>query len=149
MKVSFYELKQTGILKTIPKLLEKVQKTGLKTILFVESQQSVDEYDKSLWTYSKMAFLPHGCYKAPEETKDQHPLWVTHIEENPIKADVLALTTPHVPSYFNSFDRILDVFDGNGLNAQDYFQQRLNVYKESNADITHWRQNAQGGWDQL
>ncbi len=67
--------------KTFCSLAEKCYYNGTKTCVISQNKDQLNSLDKSLWTYSKKHFIPHGTQDDP--FKNQHPIYLTtEIDKN-------------------------------------------------------------------
>lgn len=144
-EISFYQLTQGSLEKSVAKLLEKVYLAGLKSVLFFETSEALDIYNKLLWTFSSKVFLPHGSKK--EGQRDEQPLWLTTTFENPNGADVLACVEGSTITDFADFKRCLDIFNGHDDDAITGARKRWKAYKEAGHALTYWKQNESGRWE--
>ncbi len=67
--------------KTFCSLAEKCYYNGTKTCVISQNKDQLNNLDKSLWTYSKKHFIPHGTMD--DSFKKHHPIYLTtEIEKN-------------------------------------------------------------------
>jgi len=153
LQVSFYQLMLTPLEKVAPRVVDKIYASHLRALIWVENDERLAQLNTSLWTYSTLAFLPHGCRLDSEETKDQQPIWLSTQLENPNKASVCVVTNGQLvrePKSFG-FDRIVDIFDATITETPGgtvSFAERLNFYNARGATITQWQQTKEG-WQKL
>jgi DNA polymerase-3 subunit chi len=127
-------------------LVDKVYASGLRALILVENDERLAQLNTSLWTYSTMAFLPHGCRLDCEDTKDQQPIWLSTTLENPNQSTVCVVTNHIIietPEAFG-FTRILDIFDATIPENVSAFQKRLSFYTGKGVTITVWEQTKEG-----
>ena len=153
LQVSFYQLMLTPIEKVAPRIVDKIYASHLRAVIWVENDERLAQLNTSLWTYSTLAFLPHGCRIDSEETKDQQPIWLSTTLENPNNASVCVVTNEQLVRDPESlgFDRIVDIFDATAAEDREGtmpFPERLNFYAAQNAVITQWQQTKEG-WQKL
>ncbi|MCX7338862.1 MAG: DNA polymerase III subunit chi [Alphaproteobacteria bacterium] len=147
MEVSFYELTTTSVEKMLPKLLEKVYSSQQRAVVLLDSEERLGVVNAALWTYSTLAFLPHGSIKEDAATRSRQPIWLTTTLENPNQADVLVVTTGGLIEEPDAFKKCLDVFEGTLDENKTRAQQRQSHYKAAGIPCVYWRQNSTGGWD--
>lgn len=147
MEVAFYQLTTTPLEKTLPKLLEKAYSANQRVVVVVDSQERLELLNSILWTYSTNVFLPHGSAADAPDTHSRQPIWLTTKIENPNQASVIISTSGILidPSY--SFNRCLDVFDGNIPDFLAKANERFKHYQSLEIPCVYWRQNMQGGWE--
>lgn len=145
-EVGFYHLQSASVDRVLPKLLEKVLERGLRAVVMISSEERMEALNAALWTYGQGTFLPHGGPRdgfAPEQ-----PIYLTTEEENPNGATVLALIDEVDPDFLGSFERCLDLFDGNDPDAVARARARWKARKAAGHTVTYWQQRADGGWEQ-
>ncbi len=148
MDVVFYQLMSTSMEKTLPKLLEKAYEASERAAVLLDTQERLETLNSSLWTYSTLAFLPHGCEKDSAISANRQPIWLTTHLENPNQATILVVTTGEkiIPKDLG-FQKYLDLFDGNNEINLQQAQERYQFYKEKNHNCVYWRQTLQGQWE--
>jgi DNA polymerase-3 subunit chi len=148
MEIAFYQLISTSLDKTLAKLLEKVYESSQKAVVLLDSKERLDQINSHLWTYSTAAFLPHGSSQDLADYSERQPIWLTTTFENPNHAQVIVITSGEMLSFDEgSFQRCLDIFDGNDETALTQAQQRYALYKQKNYQCVFWRQSLQGQWE--
>jgi DNA polymerase-3 subunit chi len=143
--IGFYHLTRSPLERALPKLLEKVYASGARAVVVAGSSERVASLDSVLWTYDPASFLPHGTAR-DGEAADQ-PIWITDSDENPNGATILVLTDGAASERVGSFDRCLELFDGNDEAAVGAARTRWRQYKDAGHGLTYWQQTAQGGWE--
>jgi DNA polymerase-3 subunit chi len=143
-EVSFYHLQRRSLEETLPKLLERVMASSLRALVLAESEDRVDALSSRLWTYEQGSFLAHGTGR--ERYPDQQPIYLTSNEENPNQATVLVLVDERLPDFVGSFDRCLDLFDGNDDRSVLNARERWRSYKTMGHTVTYWQQDDNGRW---
>ena len=134
--------------RTLPKLLEKAYSTTQRAVVLLDSQERLEEVNSYLWTYSTLAFLPHGCEKDSAANADRQPIWLTTRFENPNQADVLVITSAEALVLEDlGFQKCLDLFDGNNESALQQARQRYEFYQQKGYSCVYWRQTLQGQWE--
>ena len=144
--ISFYHLVSTSLDRALPKLLEKVLERGHRSVVLAGSEERVEVLNSALWTYEQRSFLPHGGEK--EEFMDRQPIYITMLDENPNGSDVLVLVDGTMSEQLDSFERVLDMFDGHDNDAVEAARARWRTLKDHGHELTYWRQTSQGGWEQ-
>jgi DNA polymerase-3 subunit chi len=146
MQVTFYELIATSLEKTLPKILEKVYEGGFKAVVRIESAERLKSIDSAMWTYTTLGFLPHGSSADPAVFHSHQPIWLTLGKDNPIDATVLVITTQEYATD-NSYDRILDIYDGNDPSSVQSAKERMDAYQHAGNEIMLWKQTLKGAWE--
>ena len=79
---------------------------------------------------------------------DRQPIYLTTIDENPNGSDVLVLVDGAISGQLDSFERVLDMFDGHDNGAVEAARARWRTLKDIGHELTYWQQTSQGGWKQ-
>jgi DNA polymerase-3 subunit chi len=146
MRVDFYHLQTSNLERALPALLERVVAAGKRAVVMAASDERVEALANHLWTYNPNSWLPHGSSKDGFDA-DQ-PVWLTETEENPNGASVLVLTDGMAAQFMGTFERCLDVFDGNVEEAVNQARQRWATAKSAGHELHYWQQNEAGGWSE-
>lgn len=145
-EVSFYQLQRAPLEQALPQLLEKVVERGLRAVVIAASDERAEALNGLLWTYKQRSFLAHGT------TRDGHaedqPIYLTIADENPNGATVLVLIDGVNCERVESYDRCLDLFDGNDQAAVEAARARWKAHTAAGRTVTYWSQTASGGWEQ-
>jgi DNA polymerase-3 subunit chi len=149
MEVAFYQLTTTPLEKMLPKLLEKTYASNQRAVVLVDSQERLELLNSVFWTYSTNAFLPHGSAADAPETHSRQPIWLTTEVENPNGASLIISTSGALIKPSSGFNRCLDVFDGNIPDFLTAANNRLKHYQNLGVACVYWRQNMQGGWEDI
>lgn len=146
MQVTAYAHTHKPILKSLPKLLEKVYESGARAVVVVD-EHLVDEVDSQLWTFTPLAFLPHGSSKMG--MAEHQPIWITSKQENPNQAQICVLVNQGGTSDYGDlgFSRILDLYNENEESSREYFHKRCNSYVEKGFSLTIWADSPTGTWE--
>lgn len=129
--------------RALPQLLTRILKTGERAVVMAASEERVEALANTLWTYDPNSWLPHGTAKdgAPE----LQPVWLTDKEENPNGAKFLILTDGMSSSQMGTYERCLDIFDGNHEEMKDAARQRWSAAKAAGHELHYWQQT-ETGW---
>ncbi|KAF0143822.1 MAG: DNA polymerase III subunit chi [Rhodospirillaceae bacterium] len=145
-RVDFYHLQIWPLEKALPPLLEKVRSAGHRAVLLTGSATRVEVLSALLWTYAPDSWLPHGS--AVDGYAAWQPLWLTTSDENPNGADVLILTDGMDSLRKTTYQRCLDLFDGNDAAALATARDRWRVYRAAGCTLFYWQQTDHGTWQQ-
>lgn len=146
MQVTAYAHTHKPLLKSLPKLLEKVYESGGRAVVVVD-EHVVDEVDSLLWTYTPLAFLPHGSRTMG--SAEHQPIWITATMENPNKADICVLVdqAAYDDSSDLGFARILDLYNAGDEASQERFHKRCATYQQKRFPLTIWADSPTGSWE--
>ena len=149
-EISFYHLTQGSLDKSVAKLLEKGFEAGHRSILVLDTQEELDHYNKILWTFSSLAFVPHGSDDDGDPA--QQPLYLTTSlnTENPRpnQATILATVNANTSLDTSGFKRCLDIFNGHDDDAVTKARARWKSFKAAGHKLTYWKQDENGRWFQ-
>lgn len=142
--IGFYHLTRTPLERALPRLLEKVAGSGRRAVVLTGSEERAEALNALLWTHDPDSFLPHGT--ARDGNAAQQPIWLTPLDENPNGATVLVLVDGMVSERLATYERCLDLFDGNDPEAVAAARDRWRTAKAAGHALTYWQQTDQGGW---
>lgn len=143
-EIGFYHLTRTPLERALPRLLEKVAGIGRRAVVLTGSEARAEALNALLWTYDPGSFLPHGT--ARDGNPARQPIWLTAVDENPNAATVLVLVDGMVSTALATYERCLDLFDGNDPEAVLAARDRWRAAKDAGHALTYWQQTEQGGW---
>jgi DNA polymerase III subunit chi len=145
-QIQFYHLTTTPLERALPKLLEKAVSGGYRVLLLTKHDEQAEQLNQLLWTYDPASFLPHGTATAANPEKQ--PVLISASVDAPNQANLLAVVSGATCETPNSFERVLDMFDGKDPQAVESARNRWKFYKESGHSLTYLRQTENGGWEQ-
>ena len=144
--IRFYHLTATPLERALPQLLEKALGAGFRAVVKVSDAGAMNTLNTQLWTYNPNSFLPHGS--AADGHAAEQPVYLTTVEENPNGAKLLAVTDGSTPTAAESYERVLDLFDGGDEAAVQAARQRWKAYKDAGHALQYWQQTESGSWTQ-
>ena len=145
--IRFYHLTTTSLEKALPKLLEKIYAQKQRALLLTDSEEQTEALALQLWTYNPASFLPHGTHK--DGFIQDHPIFITHREENPNKAEILIILNESLPAFISSFKECLDLFEAPFPDENSRFLKRWTHYAAQNYALIHWKQQKDGQWEKI
>jgi DNA polymerase-3 subunit chi len=143
---SFYHLQRAPLDRALPRLLQRVADGGLRAVVMAGSRERIEHLNGVLWTFDAGSFLAHGA--AGDGAPEEQPIFLTGNEENPNGATVLVLVDGADPAFKDTFDRCLDMFDGNDAAAVSAARARWTAAKDAGHTVTYWKQTETGGWQE-
>jgi DNA polymerase-3 subunit chi len=147
LEVSFYQAKLLSLEQVLPKLLEKILASGNRAVVKCGSRERVDFLDSVLWTQDKDSFLPHGTAK--DGCHELQPIWLTVLDENPNSARIILLVDGAETESFETFERCLEIIDGNNSESISAARARWKIYSSRGYKLNYWEQGANGKWEPL
>jgi DNA polymerase-3 subunit chi len=145
-EVGFYHLLRTPLERALPKLLEKAVSRGMRTVVATGSGERAEHLSAALWTYDPASFLPHGT--AADGEPGEQPIFIADHVANPNGAGLLVLTDGAETTEPDTFERIIDMFDGRDEAAVAAARRRWQAMKQAGHKLTYWQQTDSGGWEQ-
>lgn len=144
----FYHLTRTPLDQALPRLLGRVLEAGGRAMVLCASQERLEALDAALWLSADPDWLPHGT---PRTGHPEHqPIWLTTEDAPPSGAPnaarFLFLLEGCETARADSFDRILDLFDGADEAAVAAARARWRTAREAGHVLTYWQQTPRG-WE--
>ncbi len=146
-EIRFYHLESQSLDQALPALLSKALSTGRRIVVKAHNEKEVERLNSHLWSYNSSGFLPHGSAKDGRES--EQPIWITAEDENPNGAEILILTHGVEAENISGFSLCCEIFDGRNEEALNLARTRWKTYKDTDYDLTYWKQNASGGWEKI
>jgi len=144
-EIAFYHLTTLPLERALPRLLEKILQVKKRAIILCTSEDRLNYLNGALWTLGKLSFIPHGSAK--EGYEEDQPIWLTTKDENPNGAQFLILTEGAEAPTLSTYERCLDLFDGNDEEAIAQARKRWTSYKNQGYTVTYWKQTESGSWE--
>ena len=95
LQIDFYHLKSADVATPLAMLSDKAVQTGQKMLILARAEH-YEAISTALWVNKPESFLAHDLDDG--QGAEHAPVWVsTRPEENPIKANYVALTSGMVP----------------------------------------------------
>jgi DNA polymerase-3 subunit chi len=139
---------ETGALQPVAMgLLEKGYASGNRCIFYSPLEERVKVIDKTLWTFSTNAFVPHGDRSVG--FCEQQPIYMTNIVENPNEAKILMIMDSYDYQIWNAyqFDRIMLLWEQND-NVADAVNNLRQDLQKNLKKVVYWRQS-QKKWTKI
>jgi DNA polymerase-3 subunit chi len=149
---SIYQTSDELLLKSILLLIEKCYHSDLKSVVLTIDADQQEMLNKSLWTYSRKQFIPHGSKLDPQPEKQ--PIYITDELQNPNNASVLILISPidiekilQVKDYIKIFKRIIIITDL----PEDLKElaAKINKFTTPQNKIDCFKQDARSSWNKI
>ena len=149
VEVSFYHFTCVPLLKAVPSLIAKIYDSQRNSLVLCKDEESLDELNKYLWSFSTKIFLPHGSVQ--EKHSEKQPILLsTEIVENN-KPRVLLSFIDIDNDYLSKFESVMFVFFGNkkDKNVEDMYNRFNNLKNKDNLKVKFWLQDVSTGkWQQ-
>ena len=138
---SFYQLSVTPIEKALPRLIEKIYKSGFRVLIVPDSQNKLELYNTCLWTYTPLGFLPHDY----QGNASEHPIWLALEPINFNSAEVIVFPDGNPnDSVTDDYKKSVVIFDSN-------IPEQVNacnacISSQSKLHVKYWQQDSHGQW---
>ena len=148
MEYSFYSTISGNLIPAAVRLLEKIYKSGSRCIFFSPLEERVKSADKTLWTFSTNAFVPHGD-KSLGFCEKQPIFFTSDISVNPNNAKVLLMLDSldyksGIEKY--QFEKVIMMFDD--PETQERSKKIFADLQKNGENVNYWKQS-QKGWEKL
>lgn len=143
--ISFYEVVVQPFEKTVSNLLKKCYDTEHNTFVKCKDEDQMMLMDKTIWTFSQKFFIPHATIQDPE--LHRQPVLLSTNEDIKNKAKILMLLSTDF-SDIDSFERVVVVFDENNNKDREFCRDLYKQYKSNNHNLTYYKQDKKGIWQQ-
>lgn len=147
-RVDFYHLQKAPLEQVLPKLCEKAYATKKRIKILLGIEERVEFINSLLWTYSEESFLPHGSKK--DGFVSEQPIFISSCDDNENNASILILADGATVSLdkINTYERVLNIFDGNNETALNNARNYWKEIKASDFELHYWQQNDTGSFEQ-
>ena len=116
------------------KLAKKAYEGGRKLVVYAPTPALADEFDRTLWTFSQLSFVPH--VKASHALAAETPIVIAHDDIGLAHHEALLNLGDEPPSFFSRFAALREVVladDEDRIRARE----RARFYKSRGFDVTH------------
>ncbi len=147
-RIDFYHLQKAPLEQVLPKLCEKAYATGKRIKIMLGNEERVEFINSLLWTYSEESFLPHGSKR--DGFVEVQPIFISADEANENSAVMLILADGAIfpVDKLDSYERVLNIFDGNDENSLNNARGYWKEIKTLGGELHYWQQNANGSFEQ-
>lgn len=135
LRVDFY-VNSPEVLKTACQVVKKAVAAKLRVFVFSNDSARLDQFDKMLWTFESLAFVPHTRLNAPNAAKT--PVWLS-VEPLPNHASlpqpsVLVNLSDQVPDWLGESAHIERVIELVGMDepSKQAGRERFKFYRALN-----------------
>ena len=143
-EVLFYHLERQPLERVLPSLLEKTIARGWRAVVQAGSRERAEALDGALWTYRDDSFLPHAM--ARDGRSDEQLIYITAQDDTPNGARVRFLVDGASTTDFESFVRLVYLFDGQDGDAVAAARDHWRAAKDAGCAVTYWQQGGDGRW---
>ena len=117
------------------KLAKKAYDGGRKLVVYAPTPKLADDFDRLLWTFSQLSFVPH--VKATHPLAAETPIVIATDESGLPHHDSLLNIGDEPPPFFSRFDALREIVSGD-TDDRASARERLKFYKARGFEIqTH------------
>lgn len=123
------------------KWVKKAYEGGRKLIIYAPPGRLADDFDRRLWAFSQLAFVPH--VKAGHPLAAETPIVIAGDDDHLPHHEVLLNLADDPPPFFSRFDVLRELVlsdDEDKMRARE----RARFYKSRGFDVTHQDMKANG-----
>ena len=148
-QVAFYHLQKTGVLDSLPALVDKIYGLGLKAFIYHIDESVLSGLDKALWTYTPLSFIPHEIVASDQEVDyERAPIILCNDLRKLHNSNVfIALTDYKIEDVVSKTDRVVDMFDGRQDQDIQHARDRWQAYALKKVPCVYWTQSLVGKWE--
>ncbi len=145
MRIDFYHLQKSSLEQALPALAEKVYATGKRLLIKTGIPEQADYLNTLLWTYKPDSWLPHGTQA--DGFENEQPVFISVGNDNPNHAEMVMLTDGGTVEEIQSFERCLNLFNGNDDLAVQNARNLWKAVVKAGHEAYYWQQNDSGKWE--
>ncbi|MDR0968256.1 MAG: DNA polymerase III subunit chi [Holosporaceae bacterium] len=144
MEINFYHAAEGALISAAVKLLEKIYAAGQRCVFYSPLEERLKIVDKTLWTFSTDAFIPHGDRSLG--FCEKQPIYFADCVENPNGAEALVIVDTLDYKNFKDFKKIIFIFEENS--QAEAAKALCDDLKKNGENVKYWKQNPKG-WEKL
>lgn len=107
------------------RLIDKVQRMGMRTLVAMDTEAEARQFDQLLWTFKPESFVPHQLINAGKPA----PVEITFNDQTGDHQGLLLNLSKTIPAYFSRFERLSEVVIQEPLSLQTS-RERFSFYKQ-------------------
>lgn len=139
IRVDFYLLKSALLADCriiACRLIEKAYQQGHYIFVYTNSLEDAEYFDELLWSFRDDSFLPHQVFYGGQPDINS-PILISHLEPPEIQHDVLINLSSSMPTFYQRFNRILEIVP-NEDNAKQQARANYRNYQKAECELkTH------------
>ena len=123
------------------RLSAKAIRQALYIIVYIPDSAFFDRFDKLLWTYSPISFVPHCC--AGDKIADRTPVIISANSEETrqfLHHKIMLNLHDDVPPHYERFQRVIEIV-GNTPDDKQIARKRYRFYQEQGVEVRHHKLN--------
>lgn len=123
------------------KWVKKAFEDGRKLIVYAPSGRLADDFDRRLWDFSQLSFVPH--VKASHPLAAETPIIIADDEGDLPHHEVLLNLADDPPPFFSRFDILREIVSSDDEDRARA-RERTRFYKSRGFEVTHQDMKANG-----
>lgn len=116
------------------KLAKRAYDDGRKLVVYAPSPALADEFDRALWTFSQLSFVPH--VKASHALAAETPIVIAHDDTCLPHHEALLNLCNEPPAFFSRFEALRELVLADDEDRA-LARERARFYKSRGFDVTH------------
>lgn len=107
------------------RLIDKVQRMGMRTLIVMDNEIEARQFDELLWTFKPESFIPHQLINGVKPA----PVEITFSNDSGAHQGLLLNLSSSIPPYFSRFERLSEVVIQEPQSLQTS-RERFGFYKQ-------------------
>jgi len=132
-RIDFYSNAESK-LQVVCQLVAKAVREQLQVVVYAPDQNTARSFDKLLWTYQAIGFVPH-CL-ASDALASETPVVIAHDDSEMAHYRVLINLQAESPPAFSRFERLIEVV-GTDEDDRQQARNRFRFYRDRGYEIRH------------
>ncbi len=116
------------------KLAKRAYEDGRKLVVYAPTPALADEFDRALWSFSQLSFVPH--VKSGHPLAGQTPVVIAHDDAGLAHHEALLNLGDDPPPFFSRFDALREMVLADE-NDRARARERARFYKSRGFDVSH------------
>lgn len=130
-KAAFYILNEVALKARdlyACRIIEKAYSNGQTVYVYVANAEEAQNFDKQLWTFRDISFVPHEIYN--QNLNSKAPVLIGYNLAAVEKKDVFINLASEIPSFYQLFNHIIEIIP-NDANLKAVARKQYQVYQSS------------------
>lgn len=89
------------------RLVRKIHRSGTRVVVFSSDQAQLGEFDRLLWTFSPLSFIPHVA--VGDRLASETPVLLASDDAPAPWHEVLINLGPETPAHFSRYERLVEI----------------------------------------
>ncbi len=107
------------------RLIDKVQRMGMRTLVVMDTATEAQQFDDLLWTFKPESFIPHQLINSGKPA----PVEITFNKETGDHQGLLLNLSSSIPPFFSRFERLSEIVIQEVQSLQTS-RERFGFYKQ-------------------